>query len=315
MNPVRCPFCKTDHPADTATCPTTHQRLDGLPAEGTIVDGKYKVLEPLGAGGMAVVYRAEHTKIGRIVALKVLLPEFRANAELVERVEREARAAGTIDHANVVEIVDLGSSDAFGPYIVMEFLRGEDLASYVENHGMRLPALQATDIVRQVLSALAVAHEKGVIHRDLKPENIFLVEDEGRLRVKVVDFGISKLTATPGLAKLTRVGTVMGTPQYMPPEQAAGSPVQDHRIDLYACGVVLYVSLTGRLPYEAENLNVLISDMLNKPPVPVSFRKPDLDPDLAAIVMRSIERAPAARYADARAMQDALVGWMKRAAK
>ncbi len=311
---MRCPFCKTEHPAGTPTCPTTHQRLDGLPAEGEIVDGKYKVIEPLGAGGMAVVYRAEHTKIGRTVALKLLLPEFRTNPELVERVEREARAAGTIDHPNVVEIIDLGATEAFGPYIAMEFLRGMDLATYIENKGMRIPPLEAADIVRQVLSALAVAHSKGVIHRDLKPENIFLVEDEGRQRVKVVDFGISKLTATPGLTKLTRVGTVMGTPQYMPAEQAVGAATQDHRIDLYACGVVFYALLTGRLPYEAENINVLISDMLNKPPVPVQFRNPDLDPDLATIVMTSIERAPDARYQTARAMQDAIVVWTKRAA-
>ena len=310
---MRCAFCHQDHPNDAVVCPTTQQRLAELPGEGTVIDGKYKILGLLGSGGMAVVYRAERTKIGRIVALKMLLPEFRASAEIVQRVEREARAAGSLDHANVVEIVDLGSTEEYGPYIAMEMLNGVDLATHVENNSMRLPALEATDIVRQVLSALAVAHDKGVIHRDLKPENIFLTPDEDRVRVKVLDFGISKLAEKPGTSRLTRVGMVMGTPQFMAPEQATGAPNQDHRADIYSTGVVLYALLTGALPYEAENFNVLISDMLNKPPHPVSDRGTLLDPDLAAIVMKAIARDPADRYASAREMQDALVIWMKNA--
>ncbi|MEI8259602.1 MAG: serine/threonine-protein kinase, partial [Deltaproteobacteria bacterium] len=293
-------------------CPKTQQRIAGILGEGLVIDGKYRILRVLGTGGMAAVYLAEHTKIGRNVALKLLLPEFVAHPDLVQRVEREARAAGGIDHPNVVEIVDLGTTPEYGPYIAMEHLKGEDLATYTENRGNQLKDVEAADIVRQVLGALTAAHEKGVIHRDLKPENIFLalVEDDRR-RVKVLDFGISKLSEAGGaLSSLTRTGTVMGTPQYMAPEQAAGSRDQDHRVDIYACGVVLYAVLTGALPYEAENYNLLINDILNKPPIAILSRDKRLDSDLAAIVMKAVSRSPADRYPTAKAMQDAVVGWL-----
>jgi serine/threonine-protein kinase len=306
---VLCPFCRDHHPPEKPVCPTTRQILQGLPDEGEIIDGKYRITGALGAGGMAAVYRAEHVKIGRAVALKLLLPAFRGDPELVERVGREARAAGSIDHANVVEIVDLGSTEAFGPYIAMELLRGIDLATHAENNGNRLPEIEAVEVMRQVLAALAVAHERGVIHRDLKPENIFLVEEEDQVRVKVVDFGISKLGEQHGVRKLTRVGTVMGTPQFMPREQAIGSPTQDHRIDIYACGAVLYALLSGALPYDAENYNLLVNDMLNKPPTPLRARNADIDPDLEAIVMKAIAKSPEERFADARSMSRALTEW------
>ncbi len=310
---MRCPFCPDEHPLGTVLCPKTQQRIAGILGAGIVIDGKYKIQGVLGTGGMAAVYLAEHTKIGRTVALKLLLPEFVAYPDLVQRVEREARAAGGIDHANVVEIVDLGTTPEYGPYIAMEHLKGEDLATYTENRGNRLKDVEAVDIARQVLGALAAAHEKGVIHRDLKPENIFLaVVEDDRRRVKVLDFGISKLSEAGGaLASLTRTGTVMGTPQYMAPEQAAGSREQDHRVDIYACGVVMYAVLTGALPYEAENYNLLINDILNKPPIAIVSRDRALDSDLAEIVMKSISRSPADRYPTAKAMQDELVAWLK----
>ena len=309
---MRCPFCREEHPTGTVVCPKTQQRIAGILSEGVVIDKKYKINGVLGTGGMAAVYRAEHIKIGRTVALKLLLPEFVAYPDLVQRVEREARAAGGIDHPNVVEIVDLGTTVEFGPYIAMEMLKGEDLATYAENHGNRLSDVDAADICRQVLAALAAAHEKGVIHRDLKPENIFLADDEDRRRVKVLDFGISKLSEQGGaMSSLTRTGTVMGTPQYMAPEQAAGSRDQDHRVDIYACGVVLYAILTGALPYEAENYNLLINDILNKPPIAILSRDRALDTDLADIVMKAISRNPADRYPTAKAMQDAVSHWLE----
>jgi len=308
---MRCPFCPDEHAPGTVVCPTTQQRIAGILTEGTVIDEKYKILGMIGTGGMAVVYRAEHLKIGRIVALKMLLPELVAYQELVTRVEREARAAGGIGSPNVVEVVDLGKTAEYGPYIAMELLQGEDLATYTENRGNTLDPVEAADIVRQVLAGLAAAHAKGVIHRDLKPENVFLAEqNEGRRRVKVLDFGISKLLSESGVNSLTRTGSVMGTPQYMAPEQAAGSKNQDHRVDLYACGVVLYAVLTGTLPYEAENYNLLINEILNKPPIEILSRNPDLDADLAGIVMKSIAREPDARYASALEMQEALVAWL-----
>ncbi len=308
---MRCPFCREEHPSGTVVCPKTQQRIAGILADGTVIDGKYKTLGILGTGGMAAVYRAEHVKIGRIVAVKLLLPEFVAYADLVLRVEREARAAGGIDHPNVVEIVDLGTTAEFGPYIAMEMLKGDDLATYVEKSGNRLDDIEAADIARQVLGALAAAHEKGVIHRDLKPENIFLADEEDRRRVKVLDFGISKLAEQGGVSSLTRTGTVMGTPQYMAPEQAAGAREQDHRVDIYACGVVLYAILTGGLPYEAENYNLLINDILNKPPIAILSRDRSIDGDLADIVMKAIERNPADRFQTAKAMQESLMMWLQ----
>ncbi|MFO0646606.1 MAG: protein kinase [Polyangiales bacterium] len=276
----------------------------------TVVDGKYRIDGIIGVGGMGVVYRAEHTKIARQVALKMLLPEYIVYPDLVARVEREARTAGQIEHPNVVSIVDLGSTPDQGPYIAMELLRGQELATTVEKAGGRLEAPEAVDIMRQVLAGLEAAHKRGVIHRDLKPENIFLTQQEDGARVvKVLDFGISKLRDEGQLSSLTRTGTVMGTPQFMAPEQAAGARDQDVRIDLYAAGAVLYAVLCNGLPYEAENYNLLISEILNKPPIPILSRNPTLDPRLASIVMKSIAKRADQRFQTARAMSEALTHW------
>ena len=291
-------------------CPTTNRRLQGLLPVDTIIDGKYRIEGIIGVGGMGVVYRAEHSKIARQVALKMLLPEYIVYPDLVARVEREARTAGQIEHPNVVSIVDLGNTPDFGPYIAMELLRGNELATVVEKAGGNLDPAEAVDIMRQVLAGLEAAHRRGVIHRDLKPENIFLAQhDDGTKVVKVLDFGISKLRDDSQLSSLTRTGTVMGTPQFMAPEQAAGARDQDVRIDLYACGAVLYAVLCNGLPFEAENYNLLINEILNKPPIPILARNPRLDPRLATIVMKSIAKKPEQRFQTARAMSDALTHW------
>jgi len=291
-------------------CPTTNRRLQGLLPVDTVIDSKYRIDGIIGVGGMGVVYRAEHTKIARQVALKMLLPEYIVYPDLVARVEREARTAGQIEHPNVVSIVDLGSTPDHGPYIAMELLRGAELATVVEKAGGNLDPAEAVDIMRQALAGLEAAHKRGVIHRDLKPENIFLATlDDGSRVVKVLDFGISKLRDDSQLSSLTRTGTVMGTPQFMAPEQAAGARDQDVRIDLYACGAVLYAVLCNGLPFEAENYNLLISEILNKPPIPILARNPKLDPRLATIVMKAIAKKPEQRYQTARAMSDALTHW------
>jgi serine/threonine protein kinase len=307
---VPCPFCGSEHTAGTYVCPVTNRRLQGLLPVNTIVDGKYRIDGIIGVGGMGVVYRAEHTKIARQVALKMLLPEYIVYPDLVARVEREARTAGQIEHPNVVSIVDLGSTDDQGPYIAMELLRGQELATTVEKAGGRLDAAEAVDIMRQVLAGLEAAHKRGVIHRDLKPENIFLMQQEDGVRVvKVLDFGISKLRDESQLSSLTRTGTVMGTPQFMAPEQAAGARDQDVRIDLYAAGAVLYAVLCNGLPYEAENYNLLINEILNKAPIPILSRNATLDTRLASIVMKSIAKKPEQRFQTARSMSEALTHW------
>ena len=310
VSAVSCPFCGNDHPDGTFVCPNTNRRLQGLLPTGTAIEGKYRIEGIIGVGGMGVVYRAEQTKINRRVALKMLLPEYTVYPDLVARVEREARTAGQIDHPNVVTITDLGVTSEFGPYIAMELLHGEELATVVENAGGRMEPAEAVDVIRQVLAGLEAAHKKGVIHRDLKPENIFLsTDDEGKRRVKVLDFGISKLRDDKELNSLTRTGTVMGTPQFMAPEQAAGARDQDARIDLYSTGAVLYAVLCNGLPFEAENYNLLISEILNKPPIQILQRNASLDPRLASIVMKSIAKKPEARYQTAREMAEALAYW------
>jgi serine/threonine protein kinase len=310
VSAVPCPFCGNDHPEGTFVCPNTNRRLQGLLPTGTTIEDKYRIEGIIGVGGMGVVYRAEQTKINRLVALKMLLPEYTVYPDLVARVEREARTAGQIDHPNVVTITDLGVTTEFGPYIAMELLRGQELATVVENAGGRMEPADAVDVIRQVLAGLEAAHKKGVIHRDLKPENIFLsTDDEGKRRVKVLDFGISKLRDDKELNSLTRTGTVMGTPQFMAPEQAAGARDQDARIDLYSTGAVLYAVLCNGLPFEAENYNLLISEILNKAPIQILQRNASLDPRLASIVMKSIAKKPEARYQSAREMADALSYW------
>ena len=310
MSAVTCPFCGSDHPEGTFVCPNTNRRLQGLLPTGTCIEDKYRIEGIIGVGGMGVVYRAEQTKINRLVALKMLLPEYTVYPDLVARVEREARTAGQIDHPNVVTITDLGVTTEFGPYIAMELLRGQELATVVENAGGRMEPADAVDVIRQVLAGLEAAHKKGVIHRDLKPENIFLsTDDEGKRRVKVLDFGISKLRDDKELNSLTRTGTVMGTPQFMAPEQAAGARDQDARIDLYSTGAVLYAVLCSGLPFEAENYNLLISEILNKAPIQILQRNASLDPRLASIVMKSIAKKPEARYQSAREMAEALSYW------
>ncbi len=305
-----CPFCGSEHSAGTFVCPNTNRRLQGLLPKGTAIDGKYRIEGIIGVGGMGVVYRAEQTKISRLVALKMLLPEYTVYPDLVARVEREARTAGQIDHPNVVAITDLGVTQSYGPYIAMELLRGEELATVVENAGGRLDPAEAVEIVRQMLAGLEAAHRKGVIHRDLKPENVFLsTDDDGKRRVKLLDFGISKLRDDKELNSLTRTGTVMGTPQFMAPEQAAGARDQDARIDLYATGAVLYAILCNGLPYEAENYNLLISEILNRSPIQILQRNPSLDPRLASIVMKSIAKKPESRYQSAKEMAEALGHW------
>ena len=311
VTPVSCPFCGGEHPGGTFVCPVTNRRLHGLLPVNTVVDEKYRIDGIIGVGGMGVVYRAVQKNIERTVALKMLLPEYTVYPDLVARVEREARTAGQINHSNVVSIIDTGITNEHGPYIAMELLRGEELATVVESVGGRMDPAEAVDIMRQVLAGLDAAHKKGVIHRDLKPENIFLTRDEDSSRgvVKVLDFGISKLRDDKELNSLTRTGTVMGTPQFMAPEQAAGTRDQDLRIDLYAAGAVLYAVLCNGLPYEAENYNLLINEILNKPPIQILSRNPSLDPRLAQIVMKAIAKRPEARYQSAREMADALGQW------
>ena len=213
---------------------------------GSEVDGRYRIIELIGEGGMGKVYLAEHVEIGKRVALKVLHPSYSRMPDLVERFRREARAASKIGHPNIVDVTDFGATADGSVYFVMEYLEGVELGSVIEREGA-LDVARALRITGQICRALSAAHREGIIHRDLKPENIFLITRDGEADVvKVLDFGIAKTTEAEAARerRLTSPGMAMGTPEYMAPEQAAGRPA-DARTDIYSLGAIMYEMVTG----------------------------------------------------------------------
>jgi eukaryotic-like serine/threonine-protein kinase len=265
-------------------------------APDTIVDGRYRIVRRLGAGGMAEVYCAEDSQLGRQVALKLLYRRFAEDAEFVERFRREASAAAGLQHPNVVQVFDRGEWDGTY-YIAMEFIPGRTLKEVVRDHGALEPAL-AADLTTQILRAARFAHRRGVVHRDLKPQNV-LVDEEGR--AKVADFGIARA----GASDMTETGSVMGTAQYLSPEQAQGLPV-DLRSDLYSIGVILYELLTGVVPFDAESPVTVALKQVSEAPVPAIQRNPAIPPALDAVVMHALRKDPDARFQDADGFADAI---------
>jgi eukaryotic-like serine/threonine-protein kinase len=255
----------------------------------TMIDERYRVIERLGSGGMADVYCAEDTQLGRRVALKLLYRRFAEDAEFVERFRREASSAAGLQHPNIVGVFDRGEWDGTY-YIAMEYLQGHTLKQLVREHGAMPPDL-AVDITIQVLRAAKFAHKRGVVHRDIKPHNVIL-DDEGR--AKVTDFGIARA----GASDMTETGSIMGTAQYLSPEQAQGQPVSP-RSDLYSIGVMLYELLTGKVPFDAESPVTIALKHVSEPPVPPSQLNPAVPPALDAVVLRALEKEPAHRFADA----------------
>ena len=261
--------------------------------------GNYVIRSKLGEGGMGAVYLGEHPLIGKKVAVKVLREELSSNAEVVRRFFNEARAVNEIHHQNIVDIVDFGKmpsgNGAEIAYIIMEFLEGESLASRLRSTGLRVP--EVVEVMQQACSALAASHGKGIIHRDLKPDNNDLCpRGPTRNFVKVLDFGIAKLTAADGDHSQTRTGTVMGTPYYMSPEQCEGRRQIDHRSDIYSLGVVMYELLTGRVPFTDEGFGALIVAHLTRMPEPPRSVRPGVPAELDAVVMRAIEKDPGRRF-------------------
>jgi serine/threonine-protein kinase len=274
---------------------------------GTTIGEKYRVVRQLGAGGMGAVFEGEHTIIARRVAIKVLHGELATDASLVERFVREARAATAIGNEHIVEVTDMGRLPDGGPFMVLEYLEGQDFAHLVDREAP-LPLARAVHVVRQMCDGLAAAHDKGIVHRDLKPENVFLVtRHHDRDFVKILDFGISKIldgrdAATSG----TRTGTVVGTGYYMAPEQATGRKDLDHRADVWALGVILFRALTGEFPFEADTYTGLLVKVVTEPPRALRALRPDLPDEVIAIVARCMEKAPEARFADCRSLSRAL---------
>jgi serine/threonine-protein kinase len=261
----------------------------------TIVDGRYRIVERIGSGGMADVYCADDLQLGRRVALKLLHPRFAEDREFRERFRREASAAAGLQHQNVVSIYDRGEWDGTS-YIAMEYVSGRTLKQIVQEEAPLEPA-RAIDLVVQVLRAARFAHRRGIVHRDLKPQNV-IVEDAGPSHptptAKVADFGIARA----GASDMTETGSIMGTAQYLSPEQAQGVAV-DERADLYAVGIILYELLTGRVPFEGESPVTIALKQVNEHPVPPSSYNRAVSPELDAVVLRALEKDPQRRPADA----------------
>ncbi len=259
--------------------------------------GNYVIERELGRGGMGAVYVGVHKVIGKRAAIKVLLPEISQRAEAVQRFVREARAATAVRHPGIVEVFEYGVGDEGHAFIVMEFLDGESLASRLKSHG-QLAVPQAISIARQIATVLSAAHKAGIVHRDLKPDNVFLVPDSevsSGERVKLLDFGVAKLMDQPQQVQ-TVTGAILGTPQYMSPEQCEGARVVDHRSDLYSLGCTLFQMLAGRLPFVVGGVGGMIGAHLHMTPPHVREHSPAVSDALDAIVDRLLAKSPDDRF-------------------
>jgi serine/threonine-protein kinase len=262
--------------------------------------GNYGVVSKIGEGGMGVVYLARHVTLGRRAAIKVLRPALSSNQDIVSRFFNEARAVTAVRHPGIVEVYDFGFLEDRTAYIIMEYLEGESLAARLRR---KRPAIATTlTILRAIARALQAAHESGIVHRDLKPDNVFLVPDSelpSGERVKILDFGIAKLTAGAMDASQTTTGTVMGTPTYMSPEQCRGAGAVDHRADLYSLGCVAYEMLCGQPPFTANGPGDVIARHLYFEPTSLRSHCSEISPELDELVLKLLKKEPRARFSTA----------------
>gem|GEM_PF-1187130 len=295
-------------PAGTRSGPRakTAQDPDDLPP-GTVVGGRYRIERRLGGGAIGNVYEATNTWTTRRVALKLLRRDFADDPEIAQRFLIEARAATTVAHPHIVDVLDMGEdADSKHLYLVQEFLEGRDLHEHLKAKHHLTPE-GARDVLLPVMHALAAAHEKGVLHRDLKPENVFLVTTpEGDLYPKVIDFGLARTNAS-ALNRVTRVGAVMGTPFYMSPEQARGENNVDARSDVWAMGVLWYESLAGVVPFEGDNLQAVLHQIFMVDPVRLDVKAPHVSREVADAVHHALQRDRNARYPSMADFLDAMI--------
>ncbi|MBZ0233903.1 MAG: protein kinase, partial [Deltaproteobacteria bacterium] len=311
---MKCPHCGVDKPDDARFCgacgraatgtePSYKELTGAVPVQtadivGREIAGRYRVLTKLGEGGMGAVYRGEQISLKRKVAIKVLRPELSRDPALVRRFNAEAELVARLSHPHTVNIYDFGQDADGSLFIAMEFLEGRSLRQVMTQEGP-LPPWRALAIARQIAAALADAHGHGIVHRDLKPDNVMLTErGKDKDVVRVLDFGIAKLRDDDRqtVNAMTRAGDLIGTPQYMAPEQIRGEPV-DGRTDVYALGAMLYEMLTGRLPFEGPTVMAILSKHLTDTPEPPTVRRPDLGlpRELDVLVMTALAKDPAQR--------------------
>ncbi len=318
-----CPACRADYGGGEVFCPVDATRLVANseicapldpddPILGTVLAGRYAVERRIGEGGMGLVYQARHREIDKPVAIKVLRDDLSGRPDVLARFRQEARSASRIGHENIVDISDFGETSRGASYFVMEFLEGEDLAMLMGREMIVAPE-RACAIVLQCCRALSATHAKGIVHRDIKPENIFLTTREGRTDfVKIVDFGIAKMSdieteGAPG-RKLTKTGMIFGTPEYMSPEQAAGKDL-DHRVDIYALGIILFECVAGRVPFEGDTfMGVLTQHLfLEVPPIHEVYPEAEVTPELEQVIRKALAKDPDDRYQGADELAEAII--------
>jgi serine/threonine-protein kinase len=304
-----CPVCSTEYADDVRFCPNDGQTLRSSgPTEdlvGQVIADRYHVLKKLGEGGMGQVYLAEHVKMGRRSAIKVMNPSMVHDPEAVARFNREAANASRITHPNVCAIYDFGETPDGLIYLAMEFVEGEPLTDLLARDRV-LPVARAASIFLQVADALQAAHDLGIVHRDLKPDNIMLTRArDGSDVVKVVDFGIAKAAGRDDSQKVTKTGLVVGTPEFMSPEQLSGDPL-DGRSDVYSLALVLFQMLTGRLPFEGTTVQDTMVKRLTDEPASLADVRPDLHfpPGLQPTLDAALTRRPVDRYQSAAKFAD-----------
>jgi eukaryotic-like serine/threonine-protein kinase len=281
--------------------------------EGDVLADKYRVERVLGTGGMGIVVAARHLRLQERVAIKFLHPDALSNAEAVARFEREARAAAKIKSEHVARVSDVGTLDNGCPYMIMEYLEGEDLANWLQQRGP-LAIDQAVEFILQTCEAMAEAHGLGIVHRDLKPANLFCIRrTDGLPSIKVLDFGISKIDG-PGL-DITHAGAVMGSPLYMSPEQMVSARSVDARTDIWALGVILYELISGRGPFTGENLPEVCMSIARQPTPSLRATRPDTPPNLDAVIAKCLQKDRKKRYSNVAELAVALAPFAPKRAK
>jgi serine/threonine protein kinase len=305
--PAPCRSCGQVWSDDVLTCPTDGSQL---PLEGRLLGDKFRLEKRLGSGGMATVWQATHELIQRPVAIKLMHARYAADAELLARFRNEATAAGRIGSPHICDVLDFGRSP-IGPYIVMELLSGCSLSDLIHAY-QTLDAGLAVWIVRQALDGLDAAHRAGIIHRDLKPENIYLCRAiRDQWVVKLMDFGISKFTDS----LRTGAGTMMGSPNYMAPEQIRGAAGVDARADVWSCGAILHEAITGESPFARSTIADSLAAVRSFDPPPIHTRAAAVPPGLSDVVARALAKQPEQRWPTARALADALAPFERRGGK
>ncbi|MGH7467842.1 MAG: serine/threonine-protein kinase [Longimicrobiales bacterium] len=303
-----CPTCGAEYEAGVWFCPrdgsAVKPRFAGADLVGRIVAGRYRIVRKIGEGGMGQVFYAEHVRIGKAFALKIMNPAFKSDPEALGRFGREAAHASRIDHPHVAAVQDFGESEDGLIFLAMEYAQGKRLTEILAEEGA-LPPQRAAEIARQIADALAAAHQQSIVHRDLKPDNVIVDHRGERDVTKVVDFGIAKAIESEASQKLTRTGFVVGTPKYMSPEQLIADPV-DGRSDVYSLGCILYEMLVGEPVFSAPTGEAMITRRLTEPPPSPRRKNARITKELDQIVLRAMARAPGDRFASAEEMRDAL---------